>query len=104
MATLDIAIKDPHPTVRDTAKQLQSQIKNAAERSAYGRRRGTAIVETERGIIVVTHDNRQFLLPGGSPKRGKHKFKLQLESYGKKRVLRLMMFAIYSLIWQPKSF
>lgn len=67
---LDIASKDPHSTVRNAAKQLQSQIKNAAERSAYGRRRGTAIVETEHGIIVVTHDNRQYLLPGDSPKRG----------------------------------
>ena len=43
--------------------------------------------------------NRQFLLPGGS-RNVEAQFKLQLESYGKKRVLRLMMFAIYSLIWQ----
>lgn len=67
---LKIAIKDPHPSVRNAAKELQSHIKNASEKSAYGRRRGTAIVETEQGIIVVTHDNRQYLLPGGSPKRG----------------------------------
>lgn len=34
------------------------------------RRRGTAIVETPAGILVVSHDNRTFYLPGGGAKRG----------------------------------
>lgn len=33
---------------------------------AYDRRRGTAIVESQRGILVVTHGNGGvYLLPGG---------------------------------------
>ncbi|WP_067048329.1 NUDIX domain-containing protein [Methanofollis ethanolicus] len=33
---------------------------------AYDRRRGTAIIESQRGILVVTHGNRgAYLLPGG---------------------------------------
>jgi len=35
--------------------------------SAYDRRRGTAIVEDERGILVVAQ-RKTFLLPGGGPK------------------------------------
>src|SRR5512141_2795368 len=34
------------------------------------RRRGTAIVETLRGILVVSHDNRTFYLPGGGAEKG----------------------------------
>lgn len=33
--------------------------------SAYQKRRGTAIVETDKGILVVSH-NSLFLLPGGA--------------------------------------
>ena len=52
----------------ETISKIQSQ--HSALRSAYGRRRGTAIVETEQGVIVVTHSNNLFLLPGGSPNPG----------------------------------
>jgi 8-oxo-dGTP diphosphatase len=31
----------------------------------FKRRRGTAIVETPKGILVVSHNNRTFYLPGG---------------------------------------
>lgn len=34
------------------------------------RRRGTAIVETPDGILVVSRDNRTFYLPGGGAERG----------------------------------
>jgi len=36
----------------------------------YGRRRGTAIVDTPKGIIVVKgkDPNSKFILPGGGPK------------------------------------
>jgi 8-oxo-dGTP diphosphatase len=34
------------------------------------RRRGTAIVETAEGILVVSHDNRTFYLPGGGAEEG----------------------------------
>ena len=34
------------------------------------RRRGTAIVDTLRGILVVSHDNRTFYLPGGGAEKG----------------------------------
>ena len=67
---LEIAIVDPSEKVRTLARKVHSQMKNAANKSAYGRRRGTAIVETERGVMMVTHNNHQFLLPGGSPKPG----------------------------------
>jgi 8-oxo-dGTP diphosphatase len=33
------------------------------------RRRGTAIVDTPRGILVVSKDGRNFLLPGGGARR-----------------------------------
>lgn len=44
--------------------------------SAYGRRRGTAIIETEKGIIVVAEGNSKFLLPGG----GARPHEMQIES------------------------
>jgi 8-oxo-dGTP diphosphatase len=31
----------------------------------FKRRRGTAIVDTPKGILVVSHNNRTFYLPGG---------------------------------------
>jgi 8-oxo-dGTP diphosphatase len=34
------------------------------------RRRGTAIVETPQGILVVSHNNRTFYLPGGGAEPG----------------------------------
>jgi 8-oxo-dGTP diphosphatase len=34
------------------------------------RRRGTAIVETPEGILVVSRDNRTFFLPGGGAESG----------------------------------
>jgi 8-oxo-dGTP diphosphatase len=37
---------------------------------ANKRRRGTAIVDTPRGILVVSHDNRTFYLPGGGAEVG----------------------------------
>lgn len=36
----------------------------------YKRRRGTAIVETEKGILVTAGKSRIFLLPGGGANRG----------------------------------
>ncbi|MFA7562470.1 MAG: NUDIX hydrolase [Methanoculleus sp.] len=35
---------------------------------AYDRRRGTAIVDTSKGILVVRQGNAPFLLPGGGAK------------------------------------
>ena len=37
---------------------------------ASKRRRGTAIVDTLRGILVVSHDDRTFYLPGGGAEKG----------------------------------
>jgi len=34
------------------------------------RRRGTVIVDTPKGILVVSHNNRTFYLPGGGAERG----------------------------------
>jgi len=34
------------------------------------RRRGTAIVDAPEGILVVSHDNRTFYLPGGGAEEG----------------------------------
>jgi 8-oxo-dGTP diphosphatase len=34
------------------------------------RRRGTAIVDTPKGILVVSHNNRTFYLPGGGVEGG----------------------------------
>jgi 8-oxo-dGTP diphosphatase len=34
------------------------------------RRRGTAIVDTPKGILVVSHNNRTFYLPGGGAEGG----------------------------------
>jgi 8-oxo-dGTP diphosphatase len=36
---------------------------------ASKRRRGTAIVDTPRGILVVSHDNRTFYFPGGGAEK-----------------------------------
>jgi 8-oxo-dGTP diphosphatase len=38
--------------------------------SAYDQRRGSAIVETERGILLASSRGRYFRLPGGKPKKG----------------------------------
>ncbi len=37
---------------------------------AYERRRGTAIINTPKGILVVRQGNARFLLPGGGVKTG----------------------------------
>jgi 8-oxo-dGTP diphosphatase len=37
---------------------------------ASKRRRGTAIVDTSRGLLVVSYDNRTFYLPGGGAEKG----------------------------------
>jgi 8-oxo-dGTP diphosphatase len=37
---------------------------------ASKRRRGTVIVDTLRGILVVSHENRLFYLPGGGAEKG----------------------------------
>jgi 8-oxo-dGTP diphosphatase len=34
------------------------------------RRRGSVIVDTLRGILVVSHENRNFCLPGGGAEKG----------------------------------
>ena len=47
---------------------------------ASKRQRGTAIVDTPRGILVVSHDNRTFYLPGGGAEKMKAKKPLQSES------------------------
>ncbi len=36
----------------------------------FKRRRGTAIVDTPKGILVVSHNNRTFYLPGGGAEKG----------------------------------
>ena len=36
---------------------------------ASKRRRGTVIVDTLRGILVVSHENRTFYLPGGGAEK-----------------------------------
>ena len=38
------------------------------------RRRGTAIVETERGILLTAGRRGKFILPGGGAKRGESRF------------------------------
>lgn len=38
------------------------------------RRRGTAIVETDRGILLTSGRRRVFILPGGGAKRGESRF------------------------------
>src|SRR5438477_4847923 len=40
-----------------------------AEQMVRARRRGTAIVVTSKGILVVSKDGRNFLLPGGGARR-----------------------------------
>ncbi|MDD3052662.1 MAG: NUDIX domain-containing protein [Candidatus Cloacimonetes bacterium] len=37
---------------------------------AYGRKRGTAIIDTPKGILVVRQGRAKFLLPGGGVKKG----------------------------------
>ena len=39
------------------------------------RRRGTAIVETERGVLLTAMGNGEFLLPGGGADRGETRFR-----------------------------
>ena len=47
---------------------LNSQV--VGEKVNSRRRRGTAIVETPEGILVVSRDNRTFFLPGGGAESG----------------------------------
>ena len=39
------------------------------------RRRGTAIVETKKGILLTAMEDGLFLLPGGGVKRGESRFR-----------------------------
>jgi len=38
--------------------------------SAYDQRRGSAIVETDKGILLVSSSGGHFRFPGGKPKKG----------------------------------
>jgi 8-oxo-dGTP diphosphatase len=41
----------------------------------YKRRKGVAIVDTDKGILVVAGRNMKFILPGGEAKRGESRKK-----------------------------
>ena len=47
-------------------RRLRVKAKNVVGK----RRRGTAIVDTPDGIVVVSRDNRTFFLPGGGAEKG----------------------------------
>lgn len=65
----------------------------------YRRRRGTAIVDTSKGILVVSLDGKVFTLPGGGAKpdesRGDAAIRELMEETGMKAVklIRLFEFA-----------
>lgn len=52
------------------SNKLISIIRSQRKRLVGKRRRGTAIVHTPNGILVVSRDNRTFYLPGGGAERG----------------------------------
>ncbi len=63
----------------------------------HARRRGTAIVEAEKGILVTAGKNRIFLLPGGGANRGESRIEAavrelreetRLKSYSAKVLFR----------------
>ncbi len=52
------------------------------------RRRGTAIVDTEKGILVVSGRRRLFLLPGGGAKHGESREKATIRELREETGLR----------------
>lgn len=47
------------------------------------RRRGTAIVETKRGILLTAGRRGRFILPGGGANRGESRFVAALRELDK---------------------
>jgi len=52
------------------------------------RRRGTAIVETEAGILVTAGRSKAFLLPGGGANKGETRIKAAMRELGEETGLR----------------
>lgn len=52
------------------------------------RRRGTAIVETEKGILVAAGRSKVFLLPGGGANRGESRTKAAMRELREETDLR----------------
>lgn len=52
------------------------------------RRRGTAIVETKRGILLTAGHHGAFILPGGGAKRGESRFVAALRELTEETTLR----------------
>jgi len=52
------------------------------------RRRGTAIVETEKGILVTAGRSKVFLLPGGGANRGESRIEAAMRELGEETGLK----------------
>lgn len=66
------------------------------------RRRGTAIVETPRGILVTASRNKLFLLPGGGAERGESRRKAAIRELKEETGLKTYSWK-YLFTWhEPK--
>jgi len=56
--------------------------------SAYDQRRGSALVETEKGILLASSTGRYFRLPGGKPKKGESSIQAAIREFREETGLR----------------
>jgi 8-oxo-dGTP diphosphatase len=56
--------------------------------SAYDQRRGSALVETEKGILLASSTGSYFRLPGGKPKKGESSIRAAIRELREETGLR----------------
>jgi ADP-ribose pyrophosphatase YjhB (NUDIX family) len=56
--------------------------------SAYDNRRGSVIVETDKGVLLVSSSGGYYRLPGGKPKRGEASIQASIRELRKETGLR----------------
>lgn len=68
---------------------------------AYERRRGTAIVDTQKGILVVRQGRANYLLPGGGAKSGEPRIEAAIREL--REETGLIAFDVHFLFEYQKS-
>jgi ADP-ribose pyrophosphatase YjhB (NUDIX family) len=74
--------------IQMTTKQIRKQSKALRAALVYTRRRGTALVETPAGILLVSEDGERFSLPGGAANRNEMRIQAAIRELREETGLR----------------